>query len=171
MSTVAFLKIEDPQLEKDRASFNKMMNALASEVAGVEDKLLFSILQKELERDPVLEDIKECEAIYHAGDSMTYMLLYKKKPLGTISKKAGEGTKLTITFMPATAESIHLYRRVESEAEVESIEDAQEAQIKALKEVLLVIVHKEEAIRDKAAEQSWTYQEPDWYRKAKTLSK
>lgn len=60
------------------------------------------VLRKQLGREPILEDGKDCTLFTRENDPNFY-LAYKDKPLGTISYKQDfgiEGAKFTVNFEP-----------------------------------------------------------------------
>lgn len=75
-----------------------------AQAVRLEEGLLIKVLTLVLEREPTIEDYKDCEMIYEVGKHNEYTFCHKRVPLGVIKRGYPEMTadcppyKYTVTF-------------------------------------------------------------------------
>jgi hypothetical protein len=84
----------------DLPDISLLMNMFVKECINMEEKLLIEIMTQVLNREPTIEDFKECTRITHPWfEPNDYIIAYKNIKLGFV-KHDYNGSSVTVTFTP-----------------------------------------------------------------------
>lgn len=84
----------------DLPDMSLLMNMFAKECINMEEKLLIEIMTQVLNREPTIDDFKECTRItYPEFEPTDYIIAYKNTKLGFVKHKYN-GSSVTVTFIP-----------------------------------------------------------------------
>ncbi len=78
---VKAIEYEAPEWAKD---IDDVMQKHVQHVRQKEEELIKSILRQVLQREPTIEDAKDCHRLYHQGEPLNYDFAWKNMVLGHV---------------------------------------------------------------------------------------